>query len=134
MSEEAKPLAEPDVAAALPISRALTPVSVRLNETVVKRGFWRKVRRVAPHVPFAEDVVALWFCMRDPATPNRTKGILLAALAWFVLPGSMVRWMPALGFADDAAVIGIAIAVAEKSLRPEHREAARAVLQRIAGG
>lgn len=115
-------------------SRALTPHAVRVNATLVKRGFWPKLRRVATKVPFAEDAVALWFAARDPEVPWKTKALILAALAYFVLPTDFIPdWIPGLGFGDDAAVITAAVAMAQGSLRESHRVAARDLLKRIAG-
>ena len=49
-------------------------------------SFWRTARKAARHVPFMEDVVAAYYCALDKETPLRAKGILLAALGYFVLP------------------------------------------------
>ena len=115
-------------------SRALTPHAVRVNATLVKRGFWPKVRRVATKVPFAEDAVALWFAARDPEVPWRTKALIMAALAYFVLPTDVFPdWIPGLGFGDDAAVIAAAIGMAKGALREAHRVEARKVLAKVAG-
>ena len=138
MSQEAKHPGGPSggfsAYAPLDPSRALVPSAVRLNETVVKRGFWPKLRKVARHIPFAEDAVALWFCARDPATPFGTKAMLFAALAYFVLPTDFLPdWLPGLGFTDDAAVIAAAIGLAGRAIQESHRASARAVLDRIGG-
>ncbi len=133
MSEEAKLSAglEP-----LPASMALVPYAVRVNASLVRRGFWPKIRRVAASVPFAEDAVALWFCTLDKETPASTKAILFAALAWFVAPKPFrIRKLPipipGLNLADDAAVIAAALALAKRAIQPRHREAAKATLWRM---
>jgi uncharacterized membrane protein YkvA (DUF1232 family) len=123
-----------DPAAALDPSRALVPAVVRVNSFVVRRGFWPKIRKLARRLPFAEDAVALWFCARDPATPTTTKGMLLAALAYFVVPSDVLPdWFAGLGFTDDAAVIAAAMALAGRAIQAAHREAARSLLDRLAG-
>ena len=115
-------------------SRALTPMAVRVNTEVVRRGFWPKLRRLAGRVPFAHDAAALWFAARDRETPTRTKALLMAALAYFVIPTDMLPdWFAGLGFTDDAAVIAAAIGLAGRAIRPAHRAAAKALLERIAG-
>ena len=122
-----------DPAAALDPSRALVPAVVRVNSFVVRRGFWPKIRKFARHIPFAEDAVALWFCARDTATPAGTKVMLMAALAYFVLPTDVLPdWFVGLGFTDDAAVIAAAIGIAGRAIKPAHREAAKALLDRFA--
>jgi uncharacterized membrane protein YkvA (DUF1232 family) len=112
-------------------SRALTVVKV--NTERVRRGFWPKIRKFARHIPFAEDAVALWFCARDRATPAGTKAMLMAALAYFVVPTDVLPdWFAGLGFTDDAAVIAAAIGLAGRAIKPAHREAAKALLDRFA--
>lgn len=142
MSEEAKHSPEmglgPDVGLGLepsPASAALVPYAVRVNASLVSRGFWPKIRRLAARVPFAEDAAALWFCALDKETPASTKALLLAALAWFVLPKPFrPRRLPIPGLlvADEAAVIAAALALARRSVRPRHRDQARAVIARMA--
>ena len=56
------------------------------REQKVRRDFWAKVRRVAGQVPFVEDLVAAYYCALDPTTAMRVRGVLLAALAYFILP------------------------------------------------
>jgi len=122
-----------DPTAPLEPSRALTPAAVRVNAELVKRGFWPKLRRLATRVPFAHDAAALWFAARDSQTPTRTKALFMAALAYFVLPTDMLPdWFAGLGFTDDAAVIAAALGLAGRAIRPAHREAAKALLDRLA--
>ncbi|HUN13022.1 MAG TPA: YkvA family protein, partial [Rhabdaerophilum sp.] len=84
------------------------------------------VRKLARQLPFAEDVLAAYHCVRDPATSFRVRFTLLAALAYFVMPIDAVPdFMPVLGFTDDAAVIAAAIASVRGAILPEHRERAR---------
>ena len=115
-------------------SRALTPMAVRVNTEVVRRGFWPKLRRLAGHLPFAHDAAALWFAARDRDTPTRTKALLMAALAYFVIPTDVLPdWFAGLGFTDDAAVIAAALGLAGRAIRPQHREAAKALLAKLVG-
>src|SRR5579875_2356103 len=133
MTEEAKPAGAFSYPP-LDTSRALVPSVVRVNETLVKRGFWPKLRRVAGHIPFAEDVLALWFCAFDKETPTATKVTMVAALALFVMPkGFISKRMTALVFADEAAAVAAAVAAVGRAIKPRHREAARAALERLAG-
>jgi uncharacterized membrane protein YkvA (DUF1232 family) len=88
-----------------------------------------RLKRLARRLPFAEDLLAAYHCVRDPATSTRVKLILLAALAYFVMPVDAVSdFVPLLGFTDDAAVLAAAIASVRDAIRPEHREQARANL------
>src|SRR5262245_45729572 len=66
--------------------RALVPSVMRLNERRVDEGFWPKIRRVVAHVPFAKEALSVWYCAKDDDTPIAAKGMMFAALAYFVLP------------------------------------------------
>jgi uncharacterized membrane protein YkvA (DUF1232 family) len=102
------------------------------KEARVRREFWPKFRRFAARLPFADDLVAAYFCAFDRNTPRRVQVMLIGALAYFVLPFDFIPDMlPIIGFTDDAAVLATAIRLVAAHIRPEHREAARRVL---AGG
>jgi uncharacterized membrane protein YkvA (DUF1232 family) len=91
--------------------------------------FMARLKRVAKRIPFAEDLLAAWFCTRDPATPRRVRMTLLAALGYFVLPvDALPDLVPLFGFTDDAAVIAAAIAAVAGSITAEHRARARQAL------
>jgi len=101
------------------------------DEETVRRGFWKKARRVAARLPFAEDLLAAYYCAFDRETPLQVKAALIGALAYFVLPFDFVPdMMPMLGFADDAAVLATALRMVGGQMRPEHRAAARRALDR----
>ncbi|MBZ6075661.1 YkvA family protein [Microvirga puerhi] len=95
----------------------------------VIRKFWGKLRRVGGKIPFAEDLVAAFYCATDPATPKRVKLILMGAIAYFILPTDAISdFLPIIGFADDAAVLAAAIAQVAGSITDEHREKAKKAL------
>jgi uncharacterized membrane protein YkvA (DUF1232 family) len=101
----------------------------------VRREFWHKARRVVAGLPFAEDLLAAYYCALDHATPMPVKASLVGALAYFVLPfDAMPDVFPLLGFTDDAAVLLTALRMVGAHMRPEHRDAARAALARIKAG
>jgi uncharacterized membrane protein YkvA (DUF1232 family) len=138
MSADAKP--SPDVNPernardVLDPKKALVPATVRVNEQRVTRGFWPKIRKVASKVPFAADALSLWWCARDPTTPTAAKGMMFAALAYFVLPTDAIPdVLPAIGFTDDAAVIAALIAIVGKNLKPRHKDSAKAFLTKLGG-
>ena len=56
-----------DPSGALDPSRALVPATVKLNERIVARGFWPKIRKVAAHVPFAAQALSVWYAVQDEA-------------------------------------------------------------------
>jgi uncharacterized membrane protein YkvA (DUF1232 family) len=124
---------EPDPLAPIDRSRALVPMVQRVNEIRVRRGFWPKVRRAAARIPFAADVVSLYYCAMDDQTPRAAKALILAALVWFISPFSIVQdLMAGIGFVSDAAVIAAVIGIIGANLKPRHREQAKAALKRMA--
>jgi Uncharacterized conserved protein len=99
------------------------------DEESVTRRFWKALRRVAANTPFAEDLVAVYFCATDPATPRRVKLTLLGALGYFILPTDAVPdFLPLLGFSDDMAVLAAAIAMVAGAITDDHRRRAREII------
>jgi uncharacterized membrane protein YkvA (DUF1232 family) len=114
-------------------SKALEPAVVRVNEQRVEKGFWPKVRRVAAKIPFASDALSLWYCVKDEDTPLAAKGLIFAALAYFVLPTDAIPdVIVGLGYTDDAAVIATVLAIVGRNLKPAHKQAAKDALSRMA--
>lgn len=98
----------------------------KADEQAVRSGFWPKVARVAARLPFAEDLLAAYYCAFDRRTPTHVRVILLGALAYFVMPVDVVPdLLPMLGYTDDAAVLAAALKAVTDAIRPEHRDAAR---------
>jgi len=117
---------------ALDPGKALVPATVRVNEQRVARGFWPKFRKVAAQIPFAGDLLAVWYCARDPETPATAKGMVMAALAYFVLPVDAIPdVLPVIGYTDDAAVLAAVIAIIGKHLKDSHRLSAAEALARM---
>lgn len=96
------------------------------DDGALKRNFWRKLKRVAARIPFAEELLAAYYCAFDKETPLSVKATLAAAIAYFVLPVDAVPdVLPVIGFTDDAAVLATAIKLVADNVRPAHRAAAR---------
>lgn len=96
------------------------------NEAKVARGFWGKLKRSAGRVPFLEDAVSAYYCAFDPRTPRRVKALLLAALAYFVVPSDMIPdFVAGLGFTDDATVLLATVRMVASHVGEPHRVAAR---------
>ena len=102
------------------------------DEQEVRRGFWRRLRRLAAQLPFAEDLIAARYCALDRQTPLKVKAVLIGALAYFVLPTDVIPdVLPVIGYTDDAAVLAAAIKLVASHITPEHREAAQRMLARM---
>ena len=111
------------------------PAVMSGNEKKVRDRFWPKLARSLARVPFAEQAVAAYYCALDPQTPLKVKGILLAALAYFIMPIDLVPdFILGLGFTDDLTVLATAIGLVRAHMRPEHRRRAAAALDRLRRG
>jgi len=105
------------------------------DDAEVKEKFFPKLSRVLARVPLAEELVAAYYCAFDSATPLKAKGILVGALAYFLLPVDAVPDMLlGLGFTDDMAVLLTAFNVVRTHVSPAHRLRARETLDRIRQG
>lgn len=103
------------------------------NDSALHRSFWRKTRRVVAQIPFAEDLLAAYYCAFDRQTPLQVKATLVAAIVYFVLPlDAIPDVMPVLGFTDDAAVLATAINLVSTYINPVHRQAAKDMLRSFA--
>ena len=59
----------------------------------------------------------------------RVRAILLAALAYFIMPADMVPdLLVGVGFTDDATVLATAIGLVARHIKPLHRRRAAAAL------
>lgn len=101
----------------------------RRNESRVNEDFWPKIRRHARRIPFVEEAVTAWFCARDPKTPSHIKAVVLAALAYLVIPmDALPDFLPALGFLDDASVFWAVWQMLSNHITDEHRQKAAEAL------
>lgn len=99
------------------------------QEEKVRAKFWPTLRKAFRQIPFSRDLVASFYCATDRETPLRVRGILLAALGYFVLPLDAVPDMFAvIGFTDDIAVLTTAIALVSRHIKDSHYMAADRML------
>jgi uncharacterized membrane protein YkvA (DUF1232 family) len=113
------------------LGRQLSLTAFAERERKIRRDFWAKLKRFAGLVPFVDDLVAAYYCALDPATPMRVRGMLLAALAYFILPADLIPDMIlGLGFADDAALLTAVVGLVAAHITPTHRAAAARALDK----
>lgn len=123
-----------DVTEGLESAEIHLPATIAENEKRVERGFWKKLARVAARIPFTEDLVTAYYCARDRETPTRVRAVLLAALAYFVVPTDIVPdFIAVLGFTDDATVLATAVGIVSAHIKPQHRAAAVKAIAEIKG-
>ncbi len=102
------------------------------NEAAIARDFWPKLKRSLARIPFAEDVLAAFYCAFDPSTPLKVKGILLGALAYFIMPIDVIPdVLLGLGFTDDMAVLYTAISMIRSHMTQAHRDKAKETLDKL---
>lgn len=107
-------------------------MAVTADEVTVKEKFFPKLQRVLAQVPLAEELVAAYYAAFDRATPLKAKGILIGALAYFILPFDAIPdFVLGLGFTDDMAVLLAAFNVVRTHVTEEHRRHARATIAEI---
>ncbi|MEO0982048.1 MAG: YkvA family protein [Pseudomonadota bacterium] len=111
------------------VDTELLPIVVERQPRRAKERVLPKLLKVAGRIPFADDLAAAYYCALDPATPKKAKGVLMAAIGYFVLPADAVPDIIAgLGFTDDATVLATAMGVVGMHIREKHRRAARRLL------
>ena len=105
------------------------------DPNVLRGEFWRKLGPIVARIPFAEDLLAAYYCAFDRETPTHVKAALFGALAYFVLPADAVPdVLPIIGYGDDAAVLAAALKLVSDYINPAHREAAKNKLSDLADG
>jgi uncharacterized membrane protein YkvA (DUF1232 family) len=117
------------------MAQDLTPAEadkMNRDRSRVERDFWQKLEATARKIPFVDDLVSVYYCALDPATPRYVKYTLYGALAYFILPFDFVTdFIPLLGFGDDAAVLYAAIRAVAPHIKPDHRVRAKEALDRM---
>lgn len=99
------------------------------NENKVRNGFWKTLAKASDHLPMVEETVAAYYCAFDPQTPTKVRAILLAALAYFVLPMDAIPdFLAGFGFTDDIAVLGAVFATVRSNIKQRHVDAAKTKL------
>lgn len=95
------------------------------RERQVRARFWPTLKRAVRQVPFSRDLIAAYYCAIDRRTPTRVRGVLLAALAYFIMPIDFLPDMFVLvGFTDDIAVLAAAFRMIQGHIADRHYEAA----------
>ena len=107
---------------------------MKRDQQRTEQGFWRKLRRHAGRIPFIDQLLAAYYCAIDPKTPLQARAILYGALAYFILPFDLVPdFIAGLGYTDDAAVLAAAIRSILPHIKDDHRNQAKAAVEKLAG-
>lgn len=98
-----------------------------------ENGFWGKLRKVMRKVGYGtlEQALKLYYAARDPDTPTWAKGVIYSALGYLISPiDGIPDAIPVVGYSDDVAVLGAAIATVAAYIKDEHVTSARDQLRR----
>jgi uncharacterized membrane protein YkvA (DUF1232 family) len=107
------------------------PKQLAVIERVLRRRLWSRLWARAASLPFAQDVIAAYFCASDRRTPLAVKLTLLGALSGFLLPQRLVpKLLRSLVLGGDVAMLLGALQSFATHIQPEHRLRARLVLIR----
>jgi len=90
--------------------------------------FWKKVTSAAQDAgrDVIENGLTLYYCADDPKTPVWAKGVIAAALGYFIFPlDAIPDFAPFVGYADDIGAIVAATAALGTSITKAHASAAK---------
>jgi uncharacterized membrane protein YkvA (DUF1232 family) len=78
-----------------------------------------------------EKVLTLFEALKDKDTPGWAKGVIVAALGYFISPVDAIPdIVPFAGFADDLGALAVALSTVGVHIKDSHVKAARATLKK----
>ncbi|MBD6615698.1 DUF1232 domain-containing protein [Komarekiella sp. 'clone 1'] len=87
-----------------------------------EEAFWEKLRKFAARAgkEVTEKVLTLFYAAQQPNVPLAVKAAMLGAIGYFILPLDLVSdFIPVVGWTDDLAALGAALASAAAHITPE---------------
>lgn len=99
-------------------------------------AFWGKVTSFAKKAGRAviESALQLYYALQDADTPLWAKTTIIGALGYFISPVDLIPdLLPVVGYSDDLAVLGGALAAVCAHIKAEHRARAFETVQRWFG-
>ena len=89
----------------------------------VEENLWEKVERTGKKISFMNDIKALFFYMMDKDISWYRKGIVVAALIYFISPVDTIPDLaPLFGYLDDLGVITATLKFLGSELIPYYDE------------
>lgn len=101
-----------------------------------EEGFWDKITGVikSAGLEVIYKALQLYYAMCRPDCPIYIKGVIVAALGYFILPIDLIPdFIPVVGFSDDLAAIGVALVTANAYVDEEVKRQARAKIDDLFG-
>ena len=101
------------------------------TDTLDQNKFFNKIKMIAGKFQQVRDAVAMFYCLKDPATPLPIKAAITATLIYLVVPTDAIFDMLPGGFIDDAAVITATLAIVQQFITDDHYRLADQFLNQI---
>lgn len=101
-----------------------------------EEGLWEKLRKNIAKigVKVIYQALLLFYVAQSPNCPAKIKAGIIGALGYLISPLDLIPdFMPGIGFADDAAAIAAAVALAQVYINDEIRAQARAKIVDLLG-
>ena len=93
--------------------------------------FVSEARQVVDKLTIIEHATLMFYCATASDTPKRVKMVIFAALAYLIIPSDLVpHFIPVARYANERAAIAQTLALVRKHATDEHRELARAAIER----
>jgi uncharacterized membrane protein YkvA (DUF1232 family) len=92
-------------------------------------SFWNKVTNYAKIIgrEMAHKAVSMFYSLQDPDTPMWAKGVIVAALGYFIFPADVIPdIIPGAGFADDSGALAAAFGTVLIYIKQVHKDKATA--------
>lgn len=81
-------------------------------------GFWNKVKKLGKKV--LKPALQLYYVMKESSTPLDTKGLIIGALGYLILPIDLIPdFIPAAGYTDDLAALLAVVKMCKEHITPE---------------
>jgi uncharacterized membrane protein YkvA (DUF1232 family) len=96
-------------------------------------GFWSKLANFAKAAgrDLVDLALQLYYALQAPETPLWAKGIILAALGYFISPIDVIPdFIPVIGYADDLGVLVTAVGTVASYITPAIKAEATRTLGR----
>ena len=81
-------------------------------------GFWNKVKKLGKKV--LKPALLLYYVMKEPSTPFDTKGLIIGALGYLILPIDLIPdFIPVAGYTDDLTALLAVVKMCKEHITPE---------------
>ncbi|MEE1112409.1 MAG: tetratricopeptide repeat protein, partial [Bacteroidales bacterium] len=81
-------------------------------------GFWNKVKKLGKKV--LKPALQLYYVMKESSTPLDTKGLIIGALGYLILPIDLIPdFIPVAGYTDDLAALLAVVKMCKEHITPE---------------